>query len=453
VSRHPVRRRLAAAAGAAVVLLLATAGPASAHATLETTSPIEGAVLANAPAEATATFDEAVGVSPDSLRVFAPDGQRVDDGNTVRAANPDEIETRLRSGLAHGTYTVAWHVISADSHPVEGAYTFSIGAPSGTTVNAATLATKASTFTGLLYGAVRWLGYLGYSLLLGGAMFLATGWPGGARERSAGRLLAAGWVGSMAAALGTILCQGVYAGGLPLGRALDPGVLSATLDARFGQAVLARMLLLALIAPLLALSVGRLEGASRRTRARFAGCAAGFGLLGAATWAGADHSSTGSQVPLAFSADLLHLGAMGIWLGGLAMLGLVVLRGRTDEPEVAERALAAVRTFSTVAACCVATLVATGVYQAWRNIGTWTALTGTDYGRLVLYKAGGLIVLIGLGWMARLWIAQTVTASARPGVAAVAAAGVTVGAKAGEKAGDRTGDSGPGRPPWRPGRL
>ena len=410
--RSTLARRLGAAAGLALALILATAGPAAAHATLETTSPIEGAVLATAPTEATATFDEAVGVSPDSLRVFAPDGQRVDDGDTVRAANPDEIETRLRSGLARGTYTVAWHVISADSHPVEGAYTFSIGAPSGTTVNAATLAAKASTFAGLLYGAVRWLGYLSFSLLLGGAVFLAAGWPGGARDRSAGRLLAAGWVGSMAAALGTILCQGIYAGGLPLGRALDSGVLSATLDARFGQAVLARMLLLALVAPLLALSVGRLGGSTRRGRAVFAGCAAGFGLLGAATWAGADHSSTGSQVPLAFTADLLHLSAMGIWLGGLAMLGLVVLRGRTEEPEVAEQALAAVRTFSSIAACCVGTLVVTGIYQAWRNIGTWSALTGTDYGRLVLYKAGGLIILIGLGWMARTWIAQTVTARA-----------------------------------------
>ena len=406
MSWTPVRR-LTATVGIALALLLVAAGPAAAHATLETTSPIEGTVLATAPSEVTATFDEAVGVSPDSLRVFSPDGQRVDDGETVRAANPDEIETRLRSGLAQGTYTVAWHVISADSHPVEGAYTFSIGAPSSTSVNASTLATKASTFAGLLYGAVRWLGYLSYALLLGGAVFLATGWSGGARHRAVGRVLAAGWVGSMAAALGTILCQGIYAGGLPLGRALDTGVLSATLDARFGQAVLARMLLLALAAPLLALSVGRLGGLSRRGRAGFIGCALGFGLLGAATWAGADHSSTGIQAPLAFAADLLHLVAMGIWLGGLAML-CVVLRGRTDEPEVAAEALRAVRTFSAVAAYCVGALVVTGVYQSWRNVGSWTALTGTDYGHLVLYKAGGLIVMTGLGWMARGWIAQTV---------------------------------------------
>jgi copper transport protein len=410
--RARVGRRLGAALGTAVVLLLATAGPAAAHATLETTSPLEGSVLAAAPTEVTATFDEAVGVSADSLRVFAPDGDRVDDGDSVRAANPDEVEIKLRSGLAKGTYTVAWHVISADSHPVEGAYTFSIGAPSSTSVNAATLAAKASTFAGLLYGAIRWLGYLSYALLLGGAVFLAAGWPAGARNRAAGRLLAAGWVGSMAAALGTVLLQGVYAGGLPLGRALDSGVVSATLGTRFGQAVLARMLLLALAAPALALTVGRIGRFSRRGRLAFLGGAAVFGLLGAATWAGADHSSTGTQVPLAFSADLLHLGAMGIWLGGLAMLGLVVLRGNTDEPGLGEQALAAVRTFSTIAACCVGTLVVTGVYQAWRNVGSWNALFNTAYGQLVVYKICGLIVLIGLGWMARQWIAQATVGQA-----------------------------------------
>lgn len=425
--RSTVRRRLGAVIAAAVVLLLATAGPAAAHATLETTGPTEGSVLAAAPAQVTATFDEAVGVSPDSLRVFAPDGSRVDDGDTVRAANPDQIRTRLRSGLAKGTYTVAWHVISADSHPVEGAYTFSIGAPSGTSVDAATLSTRASTFAGLLYGAVRWLGYLGYAVLFGGVVFLAAGWPAGARDRRAGRLLAAGWVASMAAALGALLMQGVYAGGLPLSRALDSGVVSATADTRFGHAALARMLLLALAAPALALTLGRLTGFTRRGRAVFLGATAVFGLLGAATWASADHSSTGIQVPLALPADLLHLGSMGVWLGGLAMLAFVVLRGSVDEPEVGEQALTAVRTFSTMAACCVGTLVVTGVYQAWRNVGSWDALTGTDYGRVVLLKVGGLIILVGLGWMARQWIARATALQPAGGAATGAASGTGAG--------------------------
>ena len=37
---------------------------------------------------------------------------------------------KLPAGLKDGTYVVAWRVTSADSHPVSGAFSFSIGQPS-----------------------------------------------------------------------------------------------------------------------------------------------------------------------------------------------------------------------------------------------------------------------------------------------------------------------------------
>lgn len=414
-----VRRRaraLLAGVVAAFALVLAVAAPASAHATLESTSPAQNSVVPTAPAEVTLTFDEGVGVSADSIRVFAPDGSRVDDGNTTATANPDAIEIALRSGLGRGTYTVAWHVISADSHPVEGAYVFSIGAAGATKVDAATINVKSSGAVGLFYGVLRWLGYLGYALLFGGFAFLVLCWPSGAGDRRAFRLLALGWTGSLAAALGVLIVQGAYAGELPLGRALDGGVLSATLGTRFGQAVLARLLLLALIAPLLAATLGRLPAASRRGRAWFLASAGVLGVAGAATWAAADHASTGIQVPVAVLSDLVHLTSMGLWLGGLLMLGLIVCRPGDPDADPAA-AVAAVQRFSRLALCCVGALVASGVYQAWRDVGSWAALSGTAYGRLVVLKIGGLCVLIGLGWMARDWIRRTVAHTGRVAVA------------------------------------
>src|SRR6185312_11558576 len=96
-------RALFAAAGAAVVVVFAAAGPASAHATLENTSPAQSAVVSTAPADVSLTFDEAVGISADSIRVFDPAGQRVDDGRTAATSNPDTIRIGLRSGLGNGT--------------------------------------------------------------------------------------------------------------------------------------------------------------------------------------------------------------------------------------------------------------------------------------------------------------------------------------------------------------
>ncbi len=375
-------------------------------------------MLATAPSQVTLTFDEAVGISADSIRVFNPDGDRVDDGHTTSTSNPATIAIGLRSGLGKGTYTVAWHVISADSHPVEGAYVFSVGAAGSTKVNEATINVKSSAAVGILYGALRWLGYLGYALLFGGFAFLALCWPSGAGDRRSFRLLAIGWTASLAAAIGVLVVQGAYAGELPLGSALDTSVLSGTLGTRFGQAVVARLLLLALAAPLLAATLGRLAGATDRGRTSFLATTGVLGVLGAATWAAGDHASTGEQVPVAVVSDLVHLTSMGLWLGGLMMLALVVSRP-ASEPSRRDLTVrvTAVQRFSRLAACCVGALVVSGVYQAWRNVGSWSALSGTSYGRLVVLKIGGVCVLIGLGWMARDWIRRTTEHTGRVAVA------------------------------------
>jgi copper transport protein len=134
-------------------------------------------------------------------------------------------------------------------------------------------------------------------------------------------------------------------------------------------------------------------------------------------------------VPLAVVSDLVHLTSMGLWLGGLAMLALVVSRPRPQAQSSSQSPskspdrrdlsthVTAVQRFSRLALCCVGALVVSGVYQAWRNVGSWSALSGTPYGRLVVLKIGGLCVLIGLGWMARDWIRRTVEHTGRVAVA------------------------------------
>ncbi|MFD0383336.1 FixH family protein [Streptomyces stramineus] len=47
--------------------------------------------------------------------------------------------------------------------------------------------------------------------------------------------------------------------------------------------------------------------------------------------------------------------------------------------------------------------MATGLYQSWRQVGSWGALTGTEYGRLLLIKAGLVVVLVGLAYFSRRW--------------------------------------------------
>ncbi len=302
---------------------------------------------------------------------------------------------------------MAWHVISADSHPVSGAFSFSIGAPSKTSVNPTAIVTRASTFQGVAYGVARWAAYLSFALLAGTIVFLALCWPRGAATRGSFRMIVIGWTTLVASSVAQLLLQGVYASGLPLSRIFDPSVIQSTTATRFGTTVEVRLLILAVLAPAVTIGVQRLADARFGARMRSAALAL-LGTMGlASTWAATGHASTGIQVPLSVVSDILHLSAMAVWLGGLAMLVLVVLRA----PQKPKQAAAAVNRFSTVALTCVCVMIGTGTYQAWRDVGSLHVLFDDTYGRLILIKIAGLLLLIGLGYYARQQIASGLNAS------------------------------------------
>jgi copper transport protein len=392
--------------------VLGTSTAAFAHATLVSTSPPDASIVAKAPATVSATFDESVGVSADSLRVYAPNGQRADNGNTTHGQLPQQITVGLLPGLGTGTYTVGWHVISADSHPVQGAFTFSVGAPSSSAVNPASLQPPASKLVGIAFGAVRWLAYCCFALLIGVVAFLIGCWPGGATRPGVLRLTIGAWGGLAAATLAAILLQGVYGAGQGIGQVFWPDVLHATLDSGYGRALGARLVLVVVALIAFSVMLGSLPTANRRGRLVIAVTWAAVTIGLASTWALSDHAGTGIQVPLAVPSDIIHLTAIAVWLGGLVTLVTIVLR-RPDSPADARKperrryqaataeAARAVSRFSPIALGCVSAIVATGTYQAWRGVGSWGALFETTYGRLLLVKIVAVCALVALGNLAR----------------------------------------------------
>ncbi|WP_035799092.1 copper resistance protein CopC [Kitasatospora mediocidica] len=431
-------RAILVTVGALLVLLLGGAGTASAHAALLHTDPEQNSVVATEPAAVTLTFSEGVTLDSDALRVLDPAGKAVDTGNPGHAdGKADTATIGLRPGLANGTYTVAWRAISEDSHPVGGAFTFSIGAPSDTSVSASQVqGAKADDVVAALYGTARTVAYAAYALLIGVAAFVLLCWPGGAAVRSVQRLLMTGWVALLASTVALLLLRGPYERGTGLGQAFDLSLVRSTLDERLGTALAARLLLLAAAGVFLSLLVGhlgqlasaptaraaeptgdaeedelrRLELRASTRPQREARLALGVGglvlaLALGATWAGADHAAVGIQVGLALPFDMLHLLAMACWLGGLVTL-LVGLRHGVGAPEIDR--------FSKVAFGSVAVLVATGIYQSWRGVGSWSALTDTEYGRLLLIKIGLVLVMLGLAWFSRRWVTRLRGASDEP---------------------------------------
>ena len=218
---------------------------------------------------------------------------------------------------------VTWRVISADSHPVHGAFTFIVGSSSA---NAQALATKleaesrGNTTVGVLFAIARAALFGGIALLIGAVTFSAAIRPHGRRRSRADGLVGVGWVLLFVSTVVAVLLQGPYAGSLALAKAVDPKVVREVLQTRYGRIRRDPARAAPGALPLLL----RLRK-NWRPAAWWWLLATPLGLAIAATPGLAGHAYTGTFTQLAVPADTLHVTAMSVWLGGLAALALIVI--------------------------------------------------------------------------------------------------------------------------------
>ena len=143
--------------------------------------------------------------------------------------------------------------------------------------------------------------------------------------------------------------------------------------------------------------------ASRRLAALVAGAVA----VVAPAFTG--HTRAATPEALVVGADMLHLLAGSIWLGGLVGLALV-LRDLADRGDVGAVVLAR---FSGLAAGVLVALVVAGSVLAWRIVGSWDALVSTGYGRLLLVKVAFALVAVAIAAWNRYRLLPALRASTR----------------------------------------
>ncbi|GAA1403460.1 hypothetical protein GCM10009662_29880 [Catellatospora coxensis] len=363
-------------------MLLGLPQPAHAHAHLTSTDPAEGAVLQTAPERILFTFDEAVRAVPGGVQVYGPQGEPVQAQPTVTGA---ELEVELPARLGDGTTVVTWRVVSEDGHPISGALTFSVGAPTPVNTPAAAEPSSIPEVPWTLTLA-RVLGYLGLLLAAGlvafAALFLPAD-PGADRPRR--RIAALARAAGAAAAVAWLAALPITAVYLLGG---GPSLLSQ--GATWSSLPLTEYAVTGAVVGGLALAVTLLSTGSAARRRHVAAAAAA--ALAAMAPALVGHTRAASPELPVVGADALHLLAGSVWLGGLAGLALTLpaLAGRgTTAAEVLAR-------FSTAAAGVLAALVATGTLLVWRILGSWTALVDTGYGRLVLAKIAVVLAALAI---------------------------------------------------------
>ncbi len=393
VDRRRVCRGLVALAGLLIGLfavLLGPAAPASAHAALATSDPASGTIVPDAPNKITLRFTESVQLLNGKIQVLAPDGSRADQGEPT--AEGSTVTIPLRSGGGRGTYLVSYRVISADSHPVGGSLTFSVGAASATpsaTIDDETV----DPVVRVLIPIGKYLGYAGLVFLVGPVLVLALLWPHRLSRRGPGRLV---WTGIGLVAGSTLLAlwlQAPYSTGSGLFD-VRVGDLRDVLGSTFGAVMLVRLGVICAAALLLRpLLKGSGNGSDSKTDLALLGV---LGVAALATWPLTGHPTASPVAGVSVVVDAIHLAAMAVWLGGLVMLVAFLL------PKADERELGAILPiWSRWAATAVAALIVAGVVQALIEVSSLDGLFFTTYGRLILVKVGLAAIVLGVAWYSR----------------------------------------------------
>ena len=446
--RRTPRARLAlAAALTACIGAMAAAPAALAHAQLLGTSPASGATTPSEPKQVIFQFNQNVGGTLGAVRVYNAQGGEVDNLDVSHPqGNEHWMGVGLKPGLPDGTYTATYRVISADTHIVYGGFVFSIGHPGATpefTVAGLIGKNKSGKATQLAFGLARALDYLAIALMVGGLAFFGLAWTPGlaavagheeawdsAASRFGGRtralLTSAILLGVAVSVLG-ILLQGASAAGVSLWSSLKGTIINDTLESRFGWVWGTRALDWLVLGALLMLAgvLGRRErGAGPGARPGIPPLwLTGLIILAAGyltvTPALAGHASIQGPTVVFFPADVVHVLAGSIWVGGVAflLLALPAATARLDGPQRSSLLLSTLVRFSPVALGAVIAVAVTGVVQAYIDVRTLEALFNTTYGQLLIVKSALLLALMILGWVNRGRVIPSLTRLADAGKA------------------------------------
>lgn len=379
--------------------------------------PVHAALVASVPAadsvartvrELRLVFSEAVEPGFSTITLSGPAGPVA---TTPIEAVPNrggvELLVRLAAPLSDGSYTVAWRTAGPDGHAISGSFGFQVEAvrPSASAEGPSAQSTGTSTGAGppaappdvaapplFLSALVRWILYATTTAMVGLAVFRwAVLEP--LRHEMAFAMLAfpalrRAWaLGWTVAALALVLLPlrlGIEAlelfGSDAIARA--SGILASRWGLGWWVEVVAAGLLV------VGLAISGTQG--RRRGWILVGIAA---LLSTLVPALSGHASADQRLGgLAVLNDALHVAGAGAWIGGLALVLLVGLPAarEADIPRQLAGGLhlpaAMLVRFSKLAVPAVALVVATGLVNAWIQVGSWRALTETSYGRTLLVK-------------------------------------------------------------------
>jgi putative copper resistance protein D len=223
-------------------------------------------------------------------------------------------------------------------------------------------------------------------------------------------LLVAGFSLAVAAASGAIWfqLQTLSMSGLSFGEAMTWDVLSTVWnETQFGWVSKIRLVLAIVLAACLAYD--------RFAPARWLALGSAVGCIAAIAWTGHAGSTPGKLGNLHVMADALHLIAAAAWIGGLVSLALLFAAVRGHQALAgASLASTATQMFSRLGIVSVATILVSGIINAWILVGSFRGLLITGYGIILMLKIAVFAAMLGFAAVNRIWLTPRLALSSEP---------------------------------------
>jgi copper transport protein len=360
----------------AAALLGVFPASASAHSFLIRSQPEAGSRLTHAPRTMTLDFSEPFVAGSQRVELVRANGHAVE---LSRSRGTGSIIDQPLPANLRGVFIVSWRIVSIDGHVSLGEFAFAAGS-----AGALPAVASASQPTSWSEVSASWLVFIGLALALGGLVSERVVW----RPTPGAEIIPAAPVvaGVILAAAGGLLELVVLAGnerGGGLTSGLNGGALGNALATRPGKLALAILIALA--------------AAGVLARVRSLRITAIVPLLAAVVFnADLGHSGT-SGTEWAVVADSVHLAAVATWVGALAHLVVIAVRGEERRSAL----VAGARRYSRFALPTVLVILATGVLTAIPEFRSVGEVVSTGYGRTLLIKSALIAVALLLAVTAR----------------------------------------------------
>ncbi len=400
-----IARQLVAALAILVGVLALGTTAASAHATLESSSPADGQSVLTSPSEIRITFSEAVTTISGGLSVLDADGKTVDVGNS-EVVGGRTLVAPISETLSDGTYVATYRVLSADGHPVSGSLLFAVGA--GALDRSAQPSSSGDRLWEIIGGISRFIMYLAALVAAGVAFFLAFIHDHAEDRWRIVPFVRIGSILALLSAIGIVMSQAALLTGKGAGAVTDSTVLRDVLNQNLGWSLALLMIGLAAVH----LSTDIPKKVVSQSLALYGGLAV---TVSFAVWG---HATELSPTAISLAADAIHATAAALWLGGLVGL-VMVLSVRT--PETVRTTAGIIGRFSRMAFWSVIALTLAGLTLTITGSGaSLNSILTTTWGQLVLAKIGlTLIVVLIAAWNRRTLVPSLTSPTENTGELAV----------------------------------